>query len=87
MKINCEHFDGKYPSFNVSLSSKEGVEPFLTIKGCRIVDGSKGPFISWPARKQDDGKWWNHVYASAAFADAVLKEAQRGGSKSEPPPF
>lgn len=76
MKISVEHFDGKYPSFNVSLAS-EGKEPFLTIKGCRIADGSKGKFVSWPARKQDDGKWWNHVYASDAFNAAVLEEAMK----------
>ncbi len=75
MKISIEHFPGKYPQFNVSLSSAEGKEPFIVIKGCRIVDGSKGQFVSWPATKKDDGKYWNHVYASEGFAKAVLDEA------------
>ena len=75
MKINIEHFDGKYPSFNVGLSSAEGKEPFVTIKGCRLADGRNGQFVSWPAQKKDDGKYWNHVYASEAFAKAVLEEA------------
>ena len=79
MRITIEHHD---TSFNVILSTRDNGEPFLTIKGCRVVDGSKGKFVSWPARKMDSGKWWNHVYASDAFNEAVLREAL----KSEPPP-
>lgn len=76
MHISIEWFAGKYPQFNVSLSSVEGREAFLVVKGCRIVDGSKGEFVSWPARKQEDGKYWNHVYASEAFNAAVLEKAK-----------
>jgi DNA-binding cell septation regulator SpoVG len=76
MHISIEWFKGKYPQFNVSLASAEGREPFLVIKGCRIVDGSKGSFVSWPATKNEKtGKYWNHVYASDAFAAKVLEEA------------
>lgn len=69
MKISIEHFRDQ---FNVGLSSREGVEPFLVIKGCRVVNGRNGEFVSWPSRKQEDGRYWNHVYASEAFARAVL---------------
>ena len=70
MKIGIEHYER---DFNVTLASKEGAQPFLTIKGCRVVDGSKGPFVSFPAKKLDSGKYWNHVYASDAFQAAVLE--------------
>jgi DNA-binding cell septation regulator SpoVG len=73
MNIVIEHFDGKYPSFNVGLASAEGKEPFLVIKGCRLVDGKDGRFVSWPAKKQDNGKYWNHAWASDKFAAAVLQ--------------
>lgn len=65
-------------SFNVELSSHEGREPFLVVKGCRIKDGSKGEFVSWPANppKQQGGKWWQHVYASEAFSAAVIDAAR-----------
>jgi DNA-binding cell septation regulator SpoVG len=79
MKINIERHGDQ---FNVQLSSAEGREPFLVVKGCRIVDGSKGKFVSWPARKKDDGTWWNHLWASEGFAKAVLDEAL----KSQPAP-
>jgi DNA-binding cell septation regulator SpoVG len=69
MQITIEHHDKQ---FNVALSSSAGKEPFLVIKGCRLMNGSKGEFVSWPARKQDDGRWWNHVYASEDFQKAVL---------------
>ena len=70
MKITIDH---RERDFNVNLHSKEGAEAFLTIKGCRIVSGSKGEFVSWPAKKLDSGKYWNHVYASEAFQAAVLE--------------
>ena len=70
MKITIEHHNDQ---FNVCLATKEGVEPFITIKGCRLVNGRNGAFVSWPARKLDSGKYWNHVYASEAFGAAVLE--------------
>lgn len=70
MKITIEHHDNQ---FNVSLYGRED-EPFLTIKGCRIANGRNGEFVSWPATKKDGGKWWQHVYASQAFADAVFQQ-------------
>lgn len=73
MKINVTWFDKQ---FNVELSSADGKEPFLVVKGCRIVDGRNGEFVSWPARKLDSGKFWQHVYASEAFAVEVLKAAK-----------
>lgn len=81
MKIGIEWFQGERPQFNVTLASGEGKEPFLTIKGCRIVDGPKGAFVSWPAKKLESGKYWNHVYASEAFATAVLQEAKKAPPK------
>ena len=76
MLIKIEHFSGQYPQFNVALSSAEGKEPFITIKGCRIIEGTKGPFISWPATKRGE-KWWQHVWASEGFAQAVMDEARK----------
>lgn len=60
--------------FNVNLSSKPDSEAFLSIKGCRIVSGSKGDFVSYPARKTDAGKWWSHVWGSDKFNAAVLEK-------------
>lgn len=85
MHISIEHFDGKYPQFNVSLHTNEGPEPFLVIKGCRIVSGSKGDFVSWPATKNEGtGKYWSHVYGSDAFSAAVLEKAQRNKPAAPP---
>lgn len=84
MKIGIEWFEGERPQFNVNISSGEGKKPFLTIKGCRIVDGTNGPFVSWPAKKLDSGKYWNHVYASDAFAATVIQEAQKARGNQAP---
>ncbi len=88
MKITIEHFGGDRPQFNVAVASKEGAQPFITIKGCRIVDGRDGPFISWPATKNEKtGKYWQHVWASEPFAAAVLAEARKGAQGADEAPF
>ena len=86
MKVTIEHHSGQYPSFNINLHNVEGAEPFLTIKGCRIVDGQNGPFISYPSRKMDNGKYWNHVYGGEKFNAHVLELAQGGQQERRPPP-
>jgi len=68
---------GKFPQFNVALCKVQGAEPFLTVKGCRIVQGSKGEFVSWPATKNEKtGKYWSHVWAGEAFAAHILTLAK-----------
>lgn len=76
MEVTCKWYDGQYPSFNLAIASGAGKEPFIEIKGCKVVDGKNGPFISYPSRKQDDGRYWNHVYGSDAFNAVVLSKAQ-----------
>ncbi len=54
--------------FNVEIAAKEGAEAFLSIRGCRIVSGKDGEFVSYPAQKNEStGKWWNHVWANDKF--------------------
>ncbi len=86
MEIKIEHFDGQYPSFNIMLHQGQNAEPFLVIKGCKIIEGQNGPFVSYPARKQDNGKYWNHVYGGELFNEAVIKKAREGKEQRRPPP-
>jgi DNA-binding cell septation regulator SpoVG len=83
MKITVER---RERDFNVNLHSKEGAEAFLTIKGCRVVEGQKGPFVSWPAKKLDSGKYWNHCWGSDAFNQAVLEAYNAGAPKAAKAP-
>lgn len=76
MEVSVKWFDGQYPSFNLMLASGPGKDPFIEIKGCKIVEGQNGAFVSYPSRKQDNGKYWNHVYGSDAFNAVVLSKAQ-----------
>lgn len=76
MEVTVKWFDGKYPSFNVGIASKAGNEPFLEVKGCRIVEGKNGQFVSPPSTKNESsGKYWNHAYFSEDFARVVLEKA------------
>lgn len=87
MEITIKHFDGQYPSFNIMLHGSPGAEPFLEIKGCRIVSGQKGDFISYPARKDEKtGKYWNHVYGGEKFNAAVLEKAKKAAPQRQEPP-
>lgn len=84
MEITIKHFGGQYPSFNVALHTHANQDAFLEIKGCRLVNGSNGEFVSWPSRKQDNGKYWNHVYGSEAFNAAVLKKVHASAPAPAP---
>lgn len=35
----------------------------LIVKGLRLVEGKKGLFVSYPATKGKDGKYYNSVYS------------------------
>lgn len=87
MHITIKHFDGQYPSFNIHLHKTEGAEPFLEIKGCRIVTGKNGDFISYPAQKNEKtGKWYPYLYGGEKFNEHVLKLAQVKAPKPAPKP-
>lgn len=87
MQITIEHFSGQYPSFNINLHSKPGSEAFLSVKGCKIVNGQNGPFVSYPSRKNEQtGKYWNHAWGSEAFNAEVLRLAQEGAPAPRPAP-
>ena len=51
MEISIKWFEGKYPSFNVAIASQPGRDPFVEIKGCRIVKGKDGEFVAPPSTK------------------------------------
>lgn len=83
MHIKTEWFTGQYPSFTVHLSGANGREPFISIKSCRIVDGSNGQFVSWPSRKMESGKYFNYVWGNDEFAAEVLRLARESLPKAE----
>lgn len=48
----------------------------VTIYSCRVVNGSKGDFISFPQQKGKDGKYYNMVYVALSPEDeASILEA------------
>ena len=77
MKISAEARGvGTTTFYTVKLASGEGREPFLEIKDLKIIDGSKGRFVSFPARKDEKGgvtKYWPYLYASDAFQVELIK--------------
>ena len=41
----------------------------VKIYGCRLVDGSKGVFVSFPSRKGNDGKYYSYAYVQLSEDD------------------
>ena len=62
--------------FTLELLRTSG-EPFVKIHGCKVVDYSKGAFVSGPAFKGRDEKWINHTWMDdklqAQVIEAVLE--------------
>ena len=83
MEIQVKWFEGKYPSFNIELATKSGNEPFITIKGCSLREHNGKEFISFPAKKMESGKYWQHVYASDDFQRVVIEKAKVSMPKQE----
>ena len=84
MKLTVERFDAEKRRGNVAIASADGKTPFLTIKDVRVINGTKGDFVSWPARKSEDGKWWPYCYAVEAFNSAVLAAFAEAAKASKP---
>ena len=42
----------------------------VTIYGCKVVEGSKGDFISFPSHKGKDGKYYNHAWVKLSDEDS-----------------
>ena len=77
MEVNVKWIESTYPSFNVMVSSQKGAEPFITIKSCSIKEKNGREFISYPAKKPENGgKWFNYIYASDKFNDVVMSKAK-----------
>jgi DNA-binding cell septation regulator SpoVG len=82
MDIKTVWNDSKYPSFNLELSNN-GKDPFLVVKGCRIVSGGKGEFVAPPSTKGNNDKYWNHAYFSADFGKVILEKAKESQPKTQ----
>lgn len=84
MEISIRWFtESQYPSFNVGVASKAGNDPFIEIKGCRIVQGKDGEFVAPPSTKGKNDKYWNHAYFSKDFAAVVLEKAKESQPKQQ----
>ena len=63
----------------------------LTIKGCRIIEGSKGPFIGMPSKKNEKtGEWHDFIWIDSNDlrtqlnddATAVLAQVEGQGQET-----
>lgn len=61
--------------FNFELATQDGGDAFLAVKGCKIIDGAKGKFVSGPSWKNDKGEWVNYTYMGPKFQEALIAKA------------
>lgn len=50
----------------------------VSIYGCKVVEGSKGDFISFPSHKGKDGKYYNHAWIKLTDEDtkAIIEQVE-----------
>lgn len=48
----------------------------VTIYNCRIVEGKKGDFVSFPSHQGKDGKYYKYAYVELDELDVELIEKQ-----------
>jgi DNA-binding cell septation regulator SpoVG len=63
-------------TFGVAIHKTKDEKPFMVVKGCRLVGGNNGMFVSGPATKMNDGKWFNYIFMDKAFGEYITKLAQ-----------
>lgn len=47
----------------------------VTIYGCRIVEGKKGDFVSFPSHKGKDDKYYSYAYTK--FSDSDVEDIEK----------
>jgi len=55
--------EGKGCAFDMKLNG-------ISLYNCRVVEGKQGDFISFPAYKGNDGKWYSHFWARLTDEDS-----------------
>lgn len=81
---------GKVKAF-FDLRTDEG----LVVKGFKIVEGSNGPFVGFPSKKNNDGEYNDTVYAEAELKQEITQLAMgaygsgvvQGGNDASSAPF
>jgi DNA-binding cell septation regulator SpoVG len=81
MKITAEARQaGRFTFYTIRLHTDKGD---LEIKDCKLIEGSKGRFVGFPARKDDKDKWWPYLYASEAFQVEIIKAMDAATPKQD----
>ena len=70
--IKIENLNLEYKTFTVEFLRSSG-ETFCAVKNCRMVQGEKGAFVSGPAKKTKDDKWFNLVYFDKGIQADILE--------------
>lgn len=67
-------------SVTFALNLQVATKRWVTIYGCRIVEGKDGSFISFPSRKGGDGKYYSHAYLrlTQEEQDEIIQAALEG---------
>jgi len=60
--VRAKSFDNGGVVFDVIING-------VSIYNCRVVEGKNGDFISFPARKGSDGKYYSHAYIKLTDED------------------
>lgn len=63
----------------------------VSLHGITLMRGKNGEFLSFPSRKDNDGKFWNHFYIDnksntyKSILESALNEYNKAVEYEEPP--
>lgn len=72
VKITCRPYSG---TSNTKAFIDLKVDDTLVIKGLTLAEGKKGLFLSFPATKGKDGKYYNSIYSLDKEWTQLLQDA------------
>lgn len=86
VKITCKPYSG---SSKTKAFIDLALDGTLVIKGLTLVEGKKGLFLSFPAAKGKNGKYYNSVYSMdkewlKQLQDACIKKYNECNQTSQP---
>lgn len=73
MKIEVAIRPSQFPGVRAFANAR--IDGWLALNDMKVVEGSKGLFVSFPARKGKDGKYYDHYHPVTADGRTALQDA------------
>lgn len=61
------------------------IDDFITVYNCKVIEGKKGDFLSFPQYKGKNGKYYSHAFVKLEDGERedIIKEARKVAEKQK----